>query len=189
MLIGIVGPQGSGKTTVAEYLAAKWQFQDMTLAEPLKAACMALFDLDREQLYGSLADKTRADPRWFGVTPRQIMQFVGTDLMRRQMSQLMPEVGDNIFVHRFRIWYQRQSPGARISVSDVRFQNEAAMIRALGGKLWRIKRTTDMQDAHVSETECHGIDVDLEIDNNADIAALYQTVDRVITTILPNKDD
>lgn len=40
------------------------------------------------RLYGSLADKTLADPRWFGVTPRQIMQFVVTDLLRCQMSKL-----------------------------------------------------------------------------------------------------
>ena len=36
MLIGITGKIGSGKTTVANYLVNYWEFQEYTMAEPIK---------------------------------------------------------------------------------------------------------------------------------------------------------
>lgn len=148
MIIGLIGNIGAGKSTCAQVLVEQG-FTEMTFADPLKQACMALFGFTHEQMYGSQEMKATPDPRWFGVTPRQIMQFVGTDLLRNQLAQIMPEIGTDIFVHRMKVALTEHQ--GNVVVSDVRFQNEADLIKSLGGYLIKIVRPGKASDNHASE--------------------------------------
>lgn len=148
MIIGLIGNIGAGKSTCAEVLA-KHDFEIMAFADPLKQACISLFGFTQEQLYGSQECKATPDPRWFNVTPRQVMQFVGTDLLRNQLCQIMPELGSDIFVHRMKVALTEHQ--GNVVVHDVRFQNEADMIKSLGGYLVKIVRPNLSIDTHASE--------------------------------------
>lgn len=61
MLIGLMGPKNSGKTTGAKFLVEKHHFVEKSFADCLKKACKELFMLTVEQLYGT--QKETPDPR------------------------------------------------------------------------------------------------------------------------------
>lgn len=142
-LIGLIGKSGSGKSTTASLLTRNYGFVEIAFADPLKEACQKLFLLSDQQINGTLEDKETPDPRWFNCTPRRMFQFIGTDLLRNQLDAIMPGLGKDVFVHHFKIWYQKQleiNKDIRVIISDVRFPNEADVIQELGGYLIKIER-------------------------------------------------
>jgi hypothetical protein len=164
--------------------------------------------LNDEQLYGD--KKEIADDRWFGVSPRQLMQFVGTDLLRQRMNKLIPEIGSDIFVYRFGLWYyefRKNDTDTCVIIPDVRFKNEAYAIRQAGGILVKIIRPSkktkqtllnklklklklakNSRDTcnHISETELDKIVYDLLIINNSDLNKLYEKIDELMEELIKN---
>lgn len=188
MIIGLMGTMGSGKTLAANYLASKHNFVEFSFAQCLKKALKELFLLSDEQLYGTQAQKEEPDQRWFGCSSRRIMQYVGTELLRNNMENIMPGLGKNIFIHHFRIWYDEQiklNPELRVVISDVRFQNEADVINCLDGKLIKIARfsqNTTISNLHESEVEMSKIkNYHCEIINNQTIDYLFEELDKIIS--------
>lgn len=182
VLIGLMGQKGSGKTTGAQYLINKYHFVEESFANPLKKACQELFLLNSNQVFGTQEEKETPDPRWFGCSPRKILQYVGTDLLRDNLEKIMPGIGKNIFTHRFRLWYEEEltkNPKLCVVISDVRFQNEVDFIKSLGGAVIKIIRKTDQGiDLHPSEMEMNTItNFDFLIDNNGSLDDFYQKLD------------
>ncbi|MEM0354020.1 MAG: hypothetical protein QXW79_00425 [Thermoplasmata archaeon] len=180
VLIGLMGPKQSGKSTVAQFLVKKYNFIERSMAEPLKRACKELFLLREEQLFGT-REKEEPDPRWFGCTPRKMLQFVGTDLLRNHLNEIMPGLGRNIFIHHFRIWYMseiQRNPKINIVVPDIRFQNEVNFIKELGGFIIKINRPgIESNDLHSSETELLNINnYDYLINNSGTIDDLFDSM-------------
>jgi hypothetical protein len=121
----------------------------------LKRACAAIFGFTDEQLNGAL--KEVPDVRW-GVSPRQVMQRFGTDLMRKYANLVVPiKNPEDIWL----VVMSKQIAAIdtkHIVISDVRFQNEANQVREFGGTLVRIERPAaadasqgDASDMHASE--------------------------------------
>lgn len=142
MIIGITGKKLSGKSTAADIITKiNPKFVQYSFAGPLKDMCQTLFDLTDSQLHGDL--KEVVDPRW-NVSPRQILQVVGTDLFRDQLQRSLPQMnmyGENsLWVGLFKKWIGQyeNSANSHIIISDVRFENEAECIRKLGGQIWRV---------------------------------------------------
>jgi hypothetical protein len=100
----------------------------VAFADSLKLACKVIFGFTTEQLHGSQASKEAIDPYW-GKSPRWIMQRVGTEAMRKNVL-------DDVWVRAL----ERQLTAGRFAVADVRFPNEADMIRRLGGEVWLVQR-------------------------------------------------
>ena len=181
MLIGVGGKARSGKSTVAGHLVVSKGFWTLAFAEPLKAGAQAIFGLTPEQTDGRL--KEMVDERW-GMTPRQILQLLATEAMRRVF-------GDDIWVKLLDIRIQRllsMHPDANIVVSDVRFKSEASAIKSWGGIIIRINRdgagATGGVIGHVSETELDArTEWDYLIDNNGTIEELYGRVDRLLDAL------
>ena len=133
MLIGIVGLIGSGKDTVAERLVKKHGFVKDSFAKSLKDAVSAMFNWDREMLEGrgesSRYWREQPDKFWsekFGkeVTPRWVLQYFGTEVMRQNMY-------DGIWVDSVVNRYK----GIPTVISDTRFQNEIKTIKALRNRV------------------------------------------------------
>ena len=82
------------------------------------------------------------------VTGRFLMQTLGTDWARRMVDA---EIWLKMLRQRL-IEDDKTKSGLKV-VDDLRFSNEAVMIRELGGQVWRIKRRSyvDVTDDHVSE--------------------------------------
>lgn len=172
MIIGLVGKKQVGKDTVANYLVQHYGFLKHAFAAPLKDACKILFLLEPRQMNDNRL-KEKKDLRW-GKSPREIMQLVGTDLFR-------DHVDVNFWVRHMEIWID-EHPNENIVVSDVRFQNEANLIKKKGGILWSIERNTLLNDDHKSETQ--KIDpVDNILFNNLGVTELYRQIDLSIKNL------
>lgn len=75
MLIGLVGPAGSGKDTVADYLVKKHGFVKMAHADLLKRVVQQVFAFTDEQLWGPSELRNAPDKRY----PRNHGRFVPLD--------------------------------------------------------------------------------------------------------------
>lgn len=187
MLIGVVGLIGSGKGTVADRLAEKHGFRKDSFAKSLKDAVSSMFNWNREMLEGKTKSsrywREQPDKFWsekFGkpVTPRFILQYFGTEVMRGQML-------DTIWIDSCLMRYN----GTPTVIADARFQNELKIIQKTGGKLILVKRgelpsKEDMQNqgAHKSEWDWMGWNFDYTVDNNGTKEDLYAKVDALIVS-------
>lgn len=188
MIIGLMGPKGSGKDTCADYLCANHGFIKVSLADCLKRACKELFLFSDEQLFGTQEQKETPDPRWFGASPRKVLQFVGTELLRDNMDKIMPGIGKNIFTHHLKLWYEeekKKNPAIRVVLADVRFQNEVDFVKELGGRVIKIDRPSVAVsgDLHASEVEMQKItnyDSLLKNNHEGDLESLYSELVRIV---------
>ncbi len=153
-LVGLTGRAGAGKDTSADILREWYGFTQIAFADPLRLEIVDAFGVDfrlfkrdfKEVRTHSLAIGRCADPAFIARmrdlgqsltaprSPRDIMRWWGTEYRRWQVSdywiQRMIERIDALL--RTGVW--------RIVISDVRFDNEVACVRGLGGTIWRIRR-------------------------------------------------
>lgn len=151
MICGIGYKARSGKDTIANYLVQEYGFKRRAFADALKEGAAVIFGLSHEQLYGEL--KEVQDSFW-QQTPRYILQKMGTECMRDGYDK-------NIWCSALQRHIINNAPGSNINwvVPDVRFENEAVLIKKMGGVVWRVDRP-DLEDmgivGHASETAMDG---------------------------------
>lgn len=180
IIIGLCGKKGSGKSTVAKYLVDQYQFKEYAFANILKDACMNIFGLRYEQLYGTLQQKETIDEYW-NVTPRIILQDVGTAI--RNIANKNPKL-EKIWIkslHRKII----QESKTRIVVSDIRYQDEADSLKEYIKDGWtviiiHINRINDSVHLDNHESETQAIKYDYNIDNDKDIKCLINKLNAVL---------
>ena len=191
MLIGVVGLIDSGKGTVSDRLMQKHGFRKDSFAKSLKDAVSSMFNWDREMLEGK-TDESRAwrekpDAFWskrFGkdVTPRWVLQYFGTEVMRQGMH-------DAIWIDSCMARYD----GKPTVIADTRFENEIKTIREIGGKILLVKRGQDPdwftdyvegniepKNVHSSEYAWAKSEYDHLITNNGTLEELHQQIDDLI---------
>lgn len=164
ILIGVLGAAGAGKSTLADRLVATHGFQSYSFARPLKEMCAKMFGWDLSRL-DELGYKEEQDPNLpEGWTRRKVLQHVGTECFRAidpdywvkkgkaAIEQIRDQECDGSCVS----WCPQQE-GYDVVIPDVRFANEIAAIREMGGWIIRIERPEDgvgtTSAAHVSERE------------------------------------
>jgi len=187
-LIGLTGYKRSGKDTAADYLVKKHGYIRYAFGDPLKQACASIFSLSHDQVDGDL--KETPDPRWNNMTPRHMFQIFGTEIVRMNFEKyyhsLTPILkNENLWLYRFRIWYSellKTNPNAKVVVSDVRFPDEAAIVKEFGGTVIMIERPCKIQsqllDQHASEASIANIEPDKRIINNKTIRSLHGKIRR-----------
>ena len=168
-LIGLYSPApGCGKTTVASLLS---NHQRVSFAAPLKRAVWNMLDdLGLSGFRYVYSDKEAIIPE-LGVSARHMMQTLGTEWGR---ACIHPD----FWVMIARAETQRiMADGRSVVIDDVRFPNEAAMIRDLGGELWRIERPGVIYDGdHSSEGGLDDITPDRVIVNDGTIDQLLEKI-------------
>ena len=176
-MIGFLGKKGRGKNTAGHYFV-ELGYTERAFAEPIKKGIQPWFHFTDEQLFTD--QKEEKDEMW-GVSPRQVLQFVGTDLVRESFSKLIPGIGKNFWIKVADVWYKRDIHKHKGLVvwTDVRFQNEVDYIKQNGGKVYKIVRPEldhleENQKNHSSETELDKIkNIDGVIINDGSIKDLY----------------
>jgi hypothetical protein len=175
-LVGITGKHGVGKDTAAKFLCDTLLYTKYSLADPLKKGVKEIFNFSDDQLWGNAKDIV--SPFW-GVSPREVLQKFGTDIIRNRIKDVIPalkDIGDNFWVLRFNLWYRSfidENPMGKVVISDVRFKNEALAVKTYSGIIIKIVRKLDYEeDTHISETEMDNIKEDILIENNGTIEAL-----------------
>jgi hypothetical protein len=166
-LIGLYSPApGCGKTTVADLLI---EHQRVSFAAPLKrAVSYMLSELGLDGFRYVYTDKEAIIPE-LGVSARHMMQTLGTEWGR---ACIHPD----FWVMIARAEAQRiLADGGSVVIDDVRFPNEATMIRELGGELWRIDRPGVSYDGdHSSESGLEDIAPDRVIVNDGTLVQLKE---------------
>lgn len=146
-VIGITGAKGSGKSTFAQALDStrpgRCHVKVMSLADPLKAFVMDIFDFSEKQVYGASEFRESGDGP---VTPRKALQTLGTDWGRNLhediwIDKLIRDIGD------------LPEHISCVIVPDVRFVNEARKLRAeFDAHIIEISRPgLEANDTHESE--------------------------------------
>jgi len=178
-LIALVGPAGCGKSTVAKILAQEFAYKRIKFSQPLKDMLLAL-GLTEAHTEGSL--KSIPCDLLGGKTPRYAMQTLGTEWARDIM-------GKNFWANIWRTRVQKHTRGIQgrsVVTEDCRFENEAKLVRELGGEIWVIERPSYSYTGHSSETEMSDIDGDLIIKNQGNIEELKVMVRGVLGRCEPS---
>jgi hypothetical protein len=175
-LIGLYSPAPqSGKTTVARYLAGHG-FYTVPMAGPLKRMTRVFLELSDygpntiEELLTANKEERLAG---INVTPRHLMQTLGTEWGRAC-------VHPDVWVQLWETMANRYlSGGDPVVVDDVRFPNEADMIRSLGGELWSVYRPgASHSSGHASEGSLDDYpDFTGWLINDSSLLDLYQKVE------------
>lgn len=162
MIIGICGPAGAGKSTVADMMCADGLGAAIPLADPLYRGVSAMFGIPE----GNLADRGTKEQTidWIGQSPRRLLQTLGTEWGREIVGQ---DIWVKICLRRaaatLRAGYRR------VVIPDVRFDNEAAAIREAGGVVVAVTRPDGCVAGeamlHASEAGISAALVDKEIVN------------------------
>ena len=166
--IGFVGRKRSGKDTCASYLVDNYEFKNYSFASPLKEACKHIYCLQDEDME---LGKDKLIEHW-NMTPRDMLKLVGTEFFRNKDKD-----------HWIKNMNIRISKENNVSVSDVRFQNEASFLKEKGFILVHILRNNMEEDNHESEVSSDSIKCDYNIQNNGTIEELYSCIDSILLSI------
>lgn len=188
ILIGIVGKIGTGKSLVAEYLVEK-KFNEYSFAKPLKDIALTM-GFTHDQVYGTQQQKLEINKYW-GISAREFLQKFGTNIGRNTIPSVIPDMNlgksGSPWVRLFEIHWTKmfeENPFPSLVVSDCRFPNEVASIKARGGYIVKITRpSTDRDSAehqHESESGIDELYHDMLIINNSTKENLYSHIDMAI---------
>jgi len=110
---------------------------------------------------------------------RKFMQFVGTEWARNK--------NNDVWVN-YALKTIKKCSDSNIFISDVRFKNEAEMLKSNGFTLIKINRDNlDKNKTHISENELNDNDGwDYIIDNNDTERNLYSEIDNILHNIYGN---
>lgn len=162
-----------------------WPFvKHYAFASALKDIAMGLFNIPRENLFGTDEQKNAISPyNWEDMptkvkgksgpmTYREFVQYFGTNICRK----IYPDIWTNRLIGDI-----QAEESLYALVSDVRFPNEVDAIKKAGGKVIRLLRSSD-EDEHESETALDSYeDFDLVIDNTN--MTIQETCQAVIKTL------
>jgi hypothetical protein len=177
MIIGLTGYAQSGKDTVAKVLVENFGYTRVAFADKIRDFVYEMnpmvdnivgepiFLKERVKHYGW--ETAKKDPH-----VRRTLQDVG--VAARKLF------GDDFWVDEaMKTMLNDPRPDMNYVITDVRFLNEADMIRANQGQLWRVKRIgVSAVNGHVSEHELDNHPVDQIFTNDGtvkDLEAMIKT--------------
>lgn len=190
-VIGLAGAAGAGKSTVALRLKSEWGAHRVPFAGALKEMLQVLLERQGCGLATAIrmvAGDLKEVPTDLlgGASPRHAMQTLGTEWGRA----LAPDFWVGVWRRSIeRTALEASADGETILVvaDDVRFPEEAAAIRALGGLVVRIDRPgaglAGAAGAHPSETTDIG-NPDQVIVNDRDLVALIAAADDLASNVM-----
>lgn len=179
-LVGIYSPAPqSGKTTAAAFLT-EHGYQVVSFAATLKTMVRVLLvnlgysTAEATRLVYAAKDEQLPELR---TDVRHLLQTLGTEWGRQCVH---PELW-------LMCWkaavLQHMAADVPVVCDDVRFFNEAELLRSLGGEMWLLRRPgTTRTTAHISEGDLDSYPYfDRRIDNKGEIDDLRRTIDRIAT--------
>lgn len=187
MLIGLTGKAGSGKSTAAQHLVENHGFTRLRFAGPLKAMMKTLFvemGVDLKTAWRAIEGdlKEYHDVGLNMKTTRHAMQTLGTEWGRKCMGE---DFWVNVARQRIQSEYVSMPPSStpRLVFDDVRFENEAAMIREMGGTVIHITGRGGIEGSHASEAGVEVGDGDFIVNNAYGLNQTTRELSRVLDSI------
>lgn len=191
MIIGISGYSGAGKDALGKLIALyERSYQIKKFAGKLKEVSSILtgIPLDKfedqefkKSVLGkewSYVSDTNEGRKWVDMTVREMLQRLGTEAIRDTFHI-------NTWVNALLKDYK---DGDNWVITDVRFANEAAAIKKLGGVIVRVSRGKHKpDDYHASEKSLDNWVYDYFVDNSGNLDELYDYGVRILTDIYYQK--
>lgn len=174
-LIGLTGTAGSGKDTVRRLLEEHHGYSGLAFADPIRNMLRPLLaDAGTSDEWMTDRDLKEATIPAIGTSYRHLAQSLGTEWGRSIEHEFWLRIASA------RLDFLQDQGLRRFVISDVRFLNEAAWIKLLGGEVWRVERpSAEPVREHASEKISH-INPDRIIDNSGTVADLWKTVNDVL---------
>jgi len=183
VLIGLCGYAACGKDTAAQVLIEEFSFQRVAFAEPIKHALLALDPFVPGTEPGSFLRLSELSETldWTKIKEypevRRLMQILGT------------EVGRNLFDPDIWVKLAESKLASTLSVgntvvTDVRFPNEARLIKRHGGTLVRLVRPgLGPVNEHLSDRASESWTYDYHIENGDDVTSLHQKMRELVVQL------
>ena len=172
-----------GKSTVASFLAETRGYQVLSFASPLLAMIHTLLLhhglTEEEARYYCLCAKEQPIPvpGLRSVSYRQLARTLGTEWGRNLIKE-------TIWLDAFDQKFRRYSSQSPICVDDVRFSNEASLLKKKGFLFVKVESCVDrfLEPAnHQSDTELASFAWDHVIKNDGSMNELHQAVNQLFT--------
>ena len=155
-VIAICGAKRSGKDTISNILGQLYGFTNVKISEDLKNCCKILFGFEYDQLEGQLKDVV--DPT-LNCKPRELMQFIGTDVMQFHIQKIIPDIGRTFWIKKTIERIEKQGI-ENVVISDLRFLHEYELLKQTYGSnlfAWKVERPSlsvnSSESNHCSEQE------------------------------------
>tara|TARA_Y100000389_G_scaffold187896_1_gene209812 strand:- start:851 stop:1465 length:615 start_codon:yes stop_codon:yes gene_type:complete len=185
-IIAICGYKRSGKDTIAKYLEKKHYYKHLKITYKLKECIKLLFNLNNNDLEEK---KEEINNKW-NVSPRHMMQFIGTEMFQYKIQELLPNIDKKFWIQTFLndnlVNKLRNNDKFNIVISDLRFIHEYEELIKLNLPIIFIKVVNenimidDNNSLHISEKNFLEIPISYEINNNSDLNSLYNQIDNII---------
>lgn len=191
LILGLTGPKGSGKDTVADMLIEhyKSQWRDVTrlaFADPIKKVIQHIFKLDPtnndqyDKFKRSTLDVFDVDKIMCSVEGRHVVREIGM-MMRGYDEKQFNNYVEQHFKH------AHFTMNRVFIITDLRFDNEYMMLRQWGAKIIKVDRPGYHYDGHITERGFDDQLVDYTIHNEGSLADLMQATRKMIADI--NKEN
>jgi len=171
-LIGITGRARAGKDSFANALVQQG-YQRVAFADALKLATSVIANEPSHLFFDELTKEQHSTA--LGMTRRKALQAVG--------KALRDTLGEQVWVNRALSNWKAQGKPMTV-VTDVRYENEAQAIRALGGIVIRINRKgsglAGELGAHESEWPLSEDLVDIEVFNDGTVGDLHAEARKIL---------
>lgn len=169
-LLGFTGKMGSGKSTAIQCLR---EIQH----EPVQVVKFAGTLYEIQELIYKKIEPVYKRPENF-IKDRKLLQLIGTEWGRNSVSETIW-----LDLWKREVEYMSENyPGTILVSDDVRFDNEADLIRSMGGSVIQIvsdKQRTDTKAGiagHASETGVDLNKIDYILENNGSIEDLKSSL-------------
>ena len=162
MIIGLMGYAQSGKDEVARILVEKYGFERRAFADKIRDI---LYDLN--PMIGGEPLKLKVDVEGWNKAKQHF-----------EIRRLLQTLGVSARQHiKESVWitsaFAEMDLEKNYVISDVRFSNEAYMVRALSGELWRVERpSVGPVNNHVSEKQLENLSADRTLLNEGTLDEL-----------------
>jgi hypothetical protein len=167
MIIGLTGYAQSGKDTVAKILVENYGYTRVAFADKIRDFLYEMNPMVDNVAGEPIFLKERVDRDGWEVAKknphiRRTLQNAGVSARK--------VFGEEFWIDRSLVSILRNE---NTVITDVRFINEADVVKHQAGQVWRIKRLgVDAVNAHVSESQMDGYPVDQIFTNNSSIEDL-----------------
>jgi hypothetical protein len=175
MIIGLSGYARSGKDTVAGMLMGIHGYERVAFADKIRELLFAMDPLIMHdgrdfRLQDIVESKGWEEAKTQHPEVRRLLQDLGVG--GREL------LDDSVWINAALNSFKEDD---KVVVTDVRFKNEAARIKNLGGKIWRINRiNVGPANDHISEIDLDDWGFDGVITNNSDMPNLIKQIRALI---------
>jgi hypothetical protein len=146
MIIGLAGPASSGKDTVCARLRTWHGFRVASIAERPKLFVGDAFGFTHNQLFGPSSARSEPHP----TVRRADGEALTVRYAMQKLADWARDCSPDVWIERV---LRDVSDCEDVAISDVRYANEVAAIRARGGRIIRRKHPGAVFDPHPSESE------------------------------------